>query len=202
MCGNGPRVTSNKPLRGEKGTLYEGGIRVPLVASMPGRFREGAEIHTPVISTDILPTFLDLAGLTPPEDHPADGISVLPMLRGEEKTSSREALYWHYPAYHHSTPASAIRSGRYKLLEFFEDDRLELYDLEGDIGEGKDIAAEYPAVVRNLGSKLDRWRQNLDAGVPVSNPHYDPERAHAWGVRPQYPWEEAPREALEIRRVE
>ena len=199
--GAGPRVTTNAPLRGEKGTLYEGGIRVPLIASLPADFRRQAVVQTPVMSTDLFPTFLELAGVSSPAGHPADGVSLLRVLGGGEP-SPRRTLFWHYPAYHHSTPASAIRLGRHKLLEFFEDGRRELYDLDDDIREARDIAAQHHELVRDLASKLDRWRTSVGAGIPVSNSDYDSDRAPVWGVRPQYPWEEAPLEALQIRRVE
>ena len=199
--GDGPQVTSNGPLRGEKGTLYEGGIRVPLIAALPGVFRAGAIAEEPVISTDLLPTFLELAGLEPPEGYHGDGVSLRRVLV-EGAPVGREALYWHYPAYHHSTPASAIRTGRYKLLEFFEDGRRELYDLVDDLSERRDLADEKPQLAAKLAARLASWRERVGAGHPAPNPHHDPARAGVWGVRPEHPWEPAPREPLAIRHVE
>ena len=199
--GDGPVVTSNKPLRGEKGTLYEGGIRIPFVASLPGVFREGAVEEEPVLTTDLLPTFLDLADIKPPDDHVLDGVSLKPNLANGAAIEDR-ALYWHYPAYHHSTPASSIRLGRYKLLEFYEGDRRELYDLEPDPGEQTNLAEEEPQRVEELAQRLDAWRLAVGARPPTSNPHYDSARAHVWGVRPELPWQDVPRAALQIRHVE
>ncbi|MDE0110307.1 MAG: sulfatase [Bryobacterales bacterium] len=199
--GEGPVVTSNEPLRGEKGTLYEGGVRIPFIASLPGMFREGAVEEQPALTTDLLPTFLDLAGVKPPDNHIFDGVSLKPNLANGALIEDR-ALYWHYPAYHHSTPASSIRLGRYKLLEFYEGDRRELYDLEADLGEETDLAEKEPRRVEELAKRLDAWRLAVGARLPTPNPHYDSARAHVWGVRPELPWQDAPRAALRIRHVE
>lgn len=198
--GEGPLVTTNAPLRDEKGSLYEGGIRVPLIVRWPGRAEPRVE-NEPVISTDLLPTFLNLAGLHEPENYPGDGVSLRTLLESGSPLD-REALYWHYPAYHHSTPASAIRKGRHKLIEFFEDQRVELYDLIEDPGETYDLAEDEPAPAGSLLRELRTWRAETGAKEPTLNPAYDPDREGVWGVRPQFPWGEVPAAPLEIRRVE
>lgn len=197
--GDGPRVTTNAPLRSEKGSLYEGGIRVPLVIRAPGLTESGATSNEPVVSTDLYPTLLDLAGVDAPEDG-SDGRSLKPVLGGG--SLGRDALYWHYPAYHHSTPAAAVRTGRWKLIEFFEDGRRELYDLQNDLSESRDVSRSEPKRARELYDQLHEWLQGVNAQMPTENPHHDPRRENVWGVRPQYPWQDAPREPLEIRHVE
>lgn len=197
--GDGPQVTTNAPLRSEKGSLYEGGIRVPLIVRAPGLAEAGTESPEPVVSTDLYPTFLDLAGVADPEQG-SDGRSLAPLFGGG--ALDRDALYWHYPAYHHSTPSAAIRRGRWKMIEFFEDGRRELYDLAADIGERRDRSAAKPDLVRDLSRRLHRWFAEVGAQMPVENPHHDPRRQAIWGVRPEYPWQEAPRGPLPITRVE
>ncbi len=140
---NGTVVTSNRPLRGEKGSLYEGGIRVPAIARWPGRIPAGTICTTPAITTDLHATFAALAGVAVPEGA-LDGVSLRPLFADPAAPLEREALFWHLPHYHHSTPASAVRRGDWKLLEFFEDDRLELYQLADDPAETKNLASAEP----------------------------------------------------------
>ena len=180
--GVGPAVTTNAPLRAEKGTLYEGGIRVPLIVRLPGVVKPAGLCRTPVISNDFYPTLLAAAGGRPKDGQVIDGVSLLPLLRGGG-APPREALYWHYPAYHHATPAGAIREGDYKLIEFFEDGRAELYNLAADIGESTDLAAKMPSKAGALGEKLKRWRRSINAPMPAPNPDHDPAKAHLWGAR-------------------
>ena len=173
------RITSQDPLRGGKGMFYEGGIRVPLVVRWPGKVEAGSRCHTPVISVDFYPTFLDLAGIEKEKGKTLDGKSILPLLK-QEDTFEREAIYWHFPAYlqgqkgtFRTRPVSVIRSGDYKLLEFFEDDRLELYNLEKDIGEENDLSDQMPEKTRELHQQLKQWRESVDAPVPSElNPEY------------------------------
>jgi uncharacterized sulfatase len=173
-------VTTNAPLRDEKGSLYEGGIREPLIVRWPGRIEAASTCGAPVTSVDFYPTFLDLAHTPPPSEQVLDGVSIAPLLRGRD-TLQRDAIYWHYPHYHHSTPAGAIREGDWKLLEFFEDGHLELYNLREDIGETNNLAANKPEKARQLQARLAAWRKSVDAAMPVPNPDHDPARAAEWG---------------------
>ncbi|MBL7187596.1 MAG: sulfatase-like hydrolase/transferase [Phycisphaerae bacterium] len=182
----GPRqiVSTNAPLRDEKGTLYEGGIREPLIVRWPGVVKSGTECNIPVTSVDFYPTFLEIVGAKGSPNQPLDGESILPLLR-QTGTLDRDAIYWHYPHYHHSRPAGAIREGDYKLIEFYEDGRLELYDLANDIGEEKNFATEMPQKAAQLQQKLARWRRSVKAKMPTVNPDYDPARADEWKPRPR-----------------
>jgi len=177
--GKGPLVTSNAPLRDEKGSLYEGGIREPLIVRWPGVVEPGGTCAEPVSSVDFYPTFLEVAGLDAPEGHMLDGASIAPLLRGAPSLE-RDALYWHYPHYHHTTPAGAIRQGNWKLIEYFEDGRLELYNLAEDLGEKNDRAREMPEKADAMRARLEGWREGVGAAMPEPNPDYDPARAEQW----------------------
>ena len=181
--GKGDVVTSNAPLRSEKGTVYEGGIREPFIVRWPGVVKPGSTCGVPVSSVDFYPTFLDIAGAKRPKGAVLDGESIIPLLK-QTGTVARDAIYWHYPVYHHSTPAGAIRSGDWKLIEFFDDGRLELYNLREDIGETNNLAAAQPERAKQLREKLAQWRKSVDAAMPVANPDYEPARAQEWGVHP------------------
>ncbi len=174
---SGRVVTSNKPLHGEKGTLYEGGIRVPAIARWPGTVPAASECTTPAITMDVYPTLVGMAGLKPGDTQPQDGVSLVEVLKNPATALTRDSLHWHLPHYHHSTPASAIRRGDWKLIEFFEDGALELYDLGKDPGEAHNAAASQPALARELQAELAAWRQKVGARMPVPNPAYDPARA-------------------------
>jgi len=166
-------VTSNRPLRAGKGTPYEGGIREPLIIKWPGKTRPGSICDTPVISNDFYPTMLEMAGLPlRPRQH-CDGVSLVPLLTGTGSLPRRD-LFWHYPHYHRSPPFGAVRRGRWKLIEFYEDGRCELYDLANDIGETRDLAATHPDKVRELRTALHQWRKAVGAQMPTPNPDYDP----------------------------
>jgi arylsulfatase A len=182
--GNKSPVMSNAPLRDEKGTLYEGGIRVPLIVRWPGVVKPGTICSEPVTSVDFYPTFLDIVGAEGPANQPLDGESLLPLLK-QTGSLSRNAIYWHYPHYHHSRPAGAIREGRWKLIEFYEDGKLELYDLASDLGEKKNLAAEMPQKAAELRKKLAQWRRSVKAKMPTPNPDYDPAKANQWKPRPR-----------------
>jgi uncharacterized sulfatase len=184
--------TLNAPLRNEKGSLYEGGIRVPALVRWPGVARPGAVTHQPAISTDIYPTALAAAGVKPPADQPLDGISLLPVLRDPAADLGRPALFWHYPHYHHSRPSGAIRAGDWKAIEFFDTEAVEVYNLKDDIGESKDLAAERPDVARALRDRLRAWRRAVNAQMPQRNPAYDPKRAGEWWNRAKVEPTEAP----------
>ena len=156
--------TSNLPLRGGKGWLYEGGIREPFLIKWPKVVAPGSVSDHPVISTDFYPTILEMAGLPLSPDQHLDGESLVPLLT-QKGNLQREALFWHYPHYSNQGgfPGGAIRSGRYKLLERFEDGRVHLYDLERDQGETKDLATERRSLVAAMREKLHQWYEAVDA---------------------------------------
>ena len=177
---NGGRVptTSNRPLRVGKGSCYEGGTRVPLIVFWPGVTKPGSVCDTAVISMDLHPTVLEIAGLTKAARQSVDGLSLVPLLR-QSGNLDREALFWHYPHYQHyqlggTTPYGAIRAGDFKLIEFFDDMRAELYNIREDIGEQHDLAGEMPAKVKDLRARLHAWRKKVGAQMPGRNPNYDP----------------------------
>jgi len=168
-----PNVTSQGPLRAGKGTLYEGGIRVPTVVAWPGVL-EGRVSTQPVVGSDLFPTFVDLANAREhvPDDHVVDGHSLVPFF--ERDDSPDRDLFWHFPAYlaagargrFRTTPVSVVRSGRLKLHHFHEGDRDELYDLRADVGETEDLASERPEIRRELRRRLDDWLASTGARLP------------------------------------
>lgn len=165
---NGRRVTDNAPLRSGKGSLYEGGIRVPLIARLPGVTVAGAVCVEPVICTDLPRTFAEVAGVR--FDTALDGVSLVPLLRDPRGTLDRAAIHFHYPHYYATTtPASAMRSGEWKLIEFFEDGRLELYNLKDDPGETTNLAARLPHQARAFQTRLETWRRAVGAQLPAPN---------------------------------
>jgi arylsulfatase A len=177
---NGGRVptTSNKPLRVGKGSCYEGGTRVPFIVYWPGVTKPGSVSDTPVISMDMYPTILEMIGLKDPDHHGKDGVSLVPILKQTGKLK-RDALFWHYPHYQHyqlggTTPYGAIHAGDFKLIEFYDDMRVELYNLKDDISEQKNLADDIPAKVADLRTKLHAWRKEVGAQMPTRNPAYDP----------------------------
>ncbi|MBE7494419.1 MAG: sulfatase [Verrucomicrobiaceae bacterium] len=178
---SGRVVTSNRPLRGEKGTLYEGGIRIPAIARWPGKVPAGSRCDTPLITMDVLPTLVELGAAAMPKSRPCDGVSLAAVLRNPAATLARDTLHWHLPHYHHSTPASAMRTGDWKLIEFFEDGALELYNLKNDPGEQKNLATMEPARVKAMHAGLQAWRTEVNARMPVPNPRHDPARAMELG---------------------
>lgn len=180
--GVGDDVTTNAPLRDEKGTLYEGGIRVPLIVRWPGVTPPGGVCAEPSTTADLLPTWQAVLGLDAPR-QPLDGASLEPLLRNPGAHLDRAAVFFHYPHYHHGRPAGAIRAGRWKLIENFEDGSVELYDLASDVGEELDLAVRYPDRAATLRTRLARWREAVGARMPRPNPDYDPERAHEWWSR-------------------
>lgn len=163
-------VTDNAPLRAGKGSSYEGGVRVPLIVKWPGVTTPGSTSDEPVITVDFFPTILDIAGVDRPPGHVVDGVSLAPILRGPGELR-RDAIYWHYPHYHPggATPYGAVRAGRWKLIEFFEDHHLELYDLEKDIGESVNLAARMPEKADELHGMLKTWRKSVQAQMPTLN---------------------------------
>jgi arylsulfatase A-like enzyme len=167
--------TSNAPLSEGKGWMYEGGTREPLIVRWPGVVEPGSQCSVPVTSTDFYPTMLQAAGLDlMPEQH-CDGVSLLPLLKGAG-TLDREAIFWHYPHYGNQggTPGSSVRAGDHKLIEFFEDGHVELYDLREDIGEERDVAQAEPRLAQQLQEMLADWREKVKAKIPQPNPDYVP----------------------------
>ena len=158
--------TCNLPLRAGKGWLYEGGIREPLLVRVPGLTAPGSTSDAIAVSTDFFPTLIDLVGLEARPDLHPDGISLKEHLAGAKATD--RTLYWHYPHYHGSMwrPGAAIRDGRWKLIEFYEDERVELYDLQKDIGEQHDRSEIHPDVRDRLREKLKFWQQDSSATMP------------------------------------
>ncbi len=174
---NGGTNRYTPPLNGSKGQLYEGGIRVPLVVTGPAVAKRGSMSELPVASIDLYPTLLDLAGATLPPDQPLDGISWATVLSGGQPPK-RTHMFWHFPCYAgKATPASAVREGDFKLIEFFEDGgHVELYNLRDDPGERRDLARTMPDKARMLTAALHAWQQDTKAAIPTqANPAYDPQ---------------------------
>jgi arylsulfatase A len=170
--------TDNSPLRWGKGGAYDGGVRVPLIVAWPDKVPAGTVCDVPVISYDFMPTLLD-ATQTPLRDgQVVDGESLLPLLM-ENGLLKRDAIYWHYPHYHpgSATPYSAVREGDWKLVHFYEDDRVELYNLRRDPGEMQNVQATEGDVTQRLTAKLQAWIQEVGAQEPAPNDAYDPEKA-------------------------
>jgi len=152
--------TSNLPLRGAKGWLYEGGIRVPMIVKWPGHGSQGAVCSEPVISTDFFPSILEMAGLPLQPEHHADGVSLVPLLKGG-KALDRDAIYWHFPHYSNhgmQSPGGAIRSGDYKLLEYYENNTVQLFNLREDIGEQNDLSESQPILWKHIVDRQDSGR--------------------------------------------
>ena len=182
---NGGTQQYTPPLRGGKGELYEGGIRVPLVVTGPGIKLPGTKCDGPVSSVDFYPTLLDLAGIKPPGGQVLDGVSLVPLFRGEPMLD-RKRLFWHFPCYvGKATPSSAIREGDFKLIEFFEEGgRLELFNLKSDPNEEKNLAISQPEQAATLAKTLRAWQQETNASLPIGpNPNYDPQSERPRGGR-------------------
>jgi arylsulfatase A-like enzyme len=167
-------VSNNAPLRAGKGHVFEGGIREPLMMRWPGITRPGTVIDEPVSSIDFFPTLCDAA------EAPAgtvDGVSLLPLLR--DGKSPRRPLFWHYPHYSDQggSPAGAVREGDWKLIEFYEDGRLELFHLADDPGEQRNLVRREGARAKRLHQLLADWRKTVNAAMPSPNPQYDPARS-------------------------
>jgi uncharacterized sulfatase len=197
--GSGAIVSVNEPLRSQKGSVLEGGIRVPWIVRWPGVVAPGAESAEPILTTDLMPTLAEITGAPLPSGYSGDGRSFVPVLRHPEAPRPERTLFWHQPAYMHISvsPSTAVRSGNHKLVEFLQDGHVELFDLAADPGERHDLAAAQPALVADLKARLYRWRDTVHAEMPKPNPHYDPARAQLWTIRPDRPWDPAP---LEERR--
>jgi len=170
------RLARQTPLREGKGWLYEGGIRVPLIIRWPGVIGEGIVSNEVVSSYDFMPTFRDMLGVD--QERDTDGVSILSHLTTREPLSERNH-YWHFPHYHRGPPSAAVRSGKWKLIEWYEASIMEsdkpafeLYDLENDIAEAVNLADSMKEVTKTLAGDLARWRNEVNAQMPVPNPGY------------------------------
>lgn len=168
-------VTDNAPLRSGKGSLYEGGTRVPLIVRWPGKIQPGANCDTPTIHVDFYPTMLELAGANAPK-HTLDGESLVKLMKEPKSKLTRDAIYQHFPGYlgagqnaWRTTPVSLIHAGKFKLMEYLEDGHLELYNLEADIGETTNLADAEPQLAKSMHDRLISWRKSVDAPMPTAN---------------------------------
>ena len=155
--------------------MYDGGTRVCQIARWPGTIEAGATCDVPVTSTDLYPTLLAAAGLDLLPAQHADGVDLMPLLAGADRVD-RDAIFWHYPHYANQggRPASSVRAGRWKLIEHFEDGRLELFDLAVDPAEEDNRVDAEPAVAARLHQRLCEWRDDVEARIPQPNPNYAP----------------------------
>ncbi len=182
-------ATDMDPLRGYKGTYYEGGIREPFFVKWPGVVEPGTQCDEPITGVDLYPTFCEMTGAKLPKQQPLDGVSLVPLLGGDVETLGQRALFWHFPAYLQSSgggtyesrdrlfrtrPCSIIRLGDWKLHQYFEDGGLELYNLRDDLGETTNLADKMPEMTRQLLQQLEQWRKEIGAPVPKQpNPQYN-----------------------------
>jgi arylsulfatase A len=166
------RASWNHPLREGKGTLYEGGLRIPAIVRWPGHIEGNRTSDEIIVSTDLYPTLAAAAGIE--FDHEIEGVNLLPHLLNDEPLD-RETLYWHYPHYHLGMPGGVIREGDYKLIEYYESGDLELYHLGEDPGEEHNLVLDNPETARELHRDLQNWRKNMQAQMPRPNPEYNPE---------------------------
>ena len=169
-------VTDNTPFRAGKGSAYEGGVRVPLAIMWKGGgVKAGSQCDYPVITMDVAATVMEAAGAKPPTS--IDGVSMIPLLHG--KTLPERALYWHYPHYHPggARTYAAIRQGDWKLIEKFEDNSIELYNLRTDVGERNDLSGSESVKAAEMLAKLKKWQREVGAQMPLPNPDYDPKKA-------------------------
>jgi arylsulfatase A-like enzyme len=171
-CVAGGAPTANAPLRAGKGWLYEGGIREPWIIRAPGLTKPGSLCDTPVISTDFYPTILDFAGLPLNPAQHMDGMSLVPLLKLQPL--ERGPLFWHFPHYANQGgfPSGAVRDGDWKLIEWYEDGQLELFNLRADPGEQKNLAAENPVKAKELQARLAAWRTEVKAVMPAPNTNW------------------------------
>ncbi len=171
----GTSEQSSGGLRGAKALSYEGGTREPAIVKWPGRVKPGSVSDIPIIGTDFFPTMLAMADLPSMPDVHLDGVNLKPVLTGDAGSIDRDTLFWHYPHYHKTKPYGAIREGDFKLIEFFEDSALELYDLASDPAETTNLAVTQPEKAKELLSLMKEWRLSVGAQMPTPHPNYDPD---------------------------
>lgn len=182
-----PRVSQLKPLRGQKGSLFEAGVRVPACMRWTGTIKPGSTCSTPITSVDFLPTFASLAGAKLPKSQPVDGVDISPLLHG--KPIADRSIFWHYPLYLQGIgltidvpggksyswrgfPSTSMRQGDWKLIEFHEDNTVALYNLKTDPGETKNLASTNPELTEKLRTELDAWQKKVNAPIPTEpNPN-------------------------------
>ncbi len=167
--------TSNLPLRGAKGWLYEGGLRVPMIVYYPGVSKTGKVCDVPVISTDFYPTIMEMTSTVVPNGKICEGVSIMSLIRGKKKLPENRALFWHFPHYSNhgmQSPGGAIRLGDYKLIEYFENHTVQLFNLKKDLSEQNDIAASNPQKVRELRNILHKWQESVGVEPMKPNPEW------------------------------
>ena len=180
----GGSITDNAPLRSGKGSLYEGGTRVPFIVRWPGHTKAGSQTDVPTIHVDVYPTLLELAGGTAPANHPLDGESLVPLFKNSASALKRPAIFQHFPGYlgagantWRTTPVATTIAGDWKLMEFMEDQRLELYNLREDIGEKNNLAGTNADKAKELQASLQTWQKTVGAKMPAKNENIKPVEA-------------------------
>lgn len=168
-----PKITHNTPYRAGKGFVYEGGLRIPLIVRWPGHISAGRKTDVPVINTDWIPTLMELAGLDAPSG--LEGRSFAPLLTGSGSLPSRD-LFWHFPHYTNqgSRPTGAMRRQNWVMVEYYDEEAVELYDLSSDVTESRDVAAQNPDRVAAMRAALAAWRSRIGAQTNRPNPDFDP----------------------------
>ena len=176
-------ATSNAPLRAGKGTLYEGGVRVPLIVKLPGEIEPGTTSEALVSSVDFFPTFLELGQGKKPKGQTLDGVSMLPALTENQFDPERE-VFTHYPVYHHEQPMSALRKGDWKIVENLVSGEFDLYNLKYDVNEMTDLKFSYQQKAGEMKKALEKWQASTQAQMPVANHGFDPKKRYEWGKHP------------------
>ncbi len=176
-------ATSNTPLRAGKGTLYEGGVRVPLIVRWPGKIKPSSTSDAIVSSVDFYPTFVALADGVNPEKQVLDGFSMLPALT-ENRFDPKRELFTHYPVYHHEQPMSALRKGDWKLVENLVSGEFDLYNLKYDVNEMTDLKFSYPDTLESMKSTLKKWQVDTNAQMPSPNLNFNANKRYEWGKNP------------------
>ncbi len=176
-------ATSNSPYRAGKGTLYEGGVRVPLIVKWPGKVENGVVSDAVVTAEDFYPTFAQIVKGKLPDEQVIDGISMVPALVQNEFDAERE-VFNHYPVYHHDQPKSAVRKGDWKIVENLVSSEVELFNLKFDIKESVDLKYSYPEKLKEMRGILKKWQEETNARMPVPNPDFDQEKRYEWGKHP------------------
>lgn len=172
-----PLAGCNDPYRSQKGDLYEGGIHIPFIVRWPGKIAAGTTSNELIINYDLFSTFIDLGNGKAPQNQVCDGISLVPLFKGEVTTLDRDAVYWHFPTNMWTRfPMGAIRKGNYKLIENFSDGSIELYDVVNDKGEVIELSTAKPTIAADMLQQLHQWRKDVGAEMPTPNPNFDPLR--------------------------